>query len=258
MANPRQRRKARSSSHKPVSHSRRAKKLLKKQPAIRGPKVLQEAWDPRKTVKQNYAALGLMHSLNPVASGGMEVDGPVAGPSNSSGTAGTETEASTSTHSNSTTGLRPGFGRIVRDAAGRVVDVELGEEEEEVPAADGEKGDGSDAFTPLATVEIPQEGTAADWASVRTRGGGGGGATSGSGNEVVQALAQMTSEQRQAIRTSSSGEVGYLRRLVQAHGRNVAAMARDRRLNTDQRTEGQLQRAISRAGGFEALEEAQS
>jgi nucleolar protein 16 len=34
MANPRQRRKARSSSHKPVSHSRRAKKLLKKQPGM--------------------------------------------------------------------------------------------------------------------------------------------------------------------------------------------------------------------------------
>lgn len=32
MANPRQRRKTRSGSHKPVQHSRRAKKLLKKQP----------------------------------------------------------------------------------------------------------------------------------------------------------------------------------------------------------------------------------
>jgi nucleolar protein 16 len=74
MVNPRQRRKVRS-SHKPVHHSRQAKKLLKKQPralgfflemsalptlilifdthqAIRGPKALQEAWDKHKTVRQ--------------------------------------------------------------------------------------------------------------------------------------------------------------------------------------------------------------
>jgi hypothetical protein len=76
MANPRQRRKTRS-SHKPVHQSRQAKKLLKKQPralgflidmsalptpilifdihqAIRGPKGLQEAWDKHKTVRQKY------------------------------------------------------------------------------------------------------------------------------------------------------------------------------------------------------------
>ena len=35
MANPRQRRKARS-SHNPVRHSRQAKKLLKKQPRVLG------------------------------------------------------------------------------------------------------------------------------------------------------------------------------------------------------------------------------
>src|SRR5712671_4385862 len=121
MANPRQRRKARS-AHKPVHHSRQAKKLLKKQPralgflvemsalptlisifythqAIRGLKILQEAWDKHKTVRQkyvysvrdreyliidgqlclchgsffaSYAALGLTVSLNPCTSGGTE------------------------------------------------------------------------------------------------------------------------------------------------------------------------------------------
>ena len=71
---------------------------------------------------------------------------------------------------------------------------------------------------------------------------------------IFPALAHMTSEQRRTIRTSSTGEVGYLRRLVQAHGRNVSAMARDVKLNVDQKTEGQLKRAIQKAGGFEALE----
>ncbi|EEB92758.1 hypothetical protein MPER_08686 [Moniliophthora perniciosa FA553] len=73
MANPRQRRKARSSSYRPVSHSKNAKRNLKKMPPIRAPKVLQEAWDKRKTVRQNYAALGLIHDLNPSASGGAEI-----------------------------------------------------------------------------------------------------------------------------------------------------------------------------------------
>jgi hypothetical protein len=71
MANPRQRRKARSSSHRPISHSRHAKRNMKKVArksyapcilglnshdcfllAIRGPKALQDAWDKQKTVHQ--------------------------------------------------------------------------------------------------------------------------------------------------------------------------------------------------------------
>src|ERR1700685_3247863 len=64
MANPRQRRKARSSSHKPVSHSRRAKKMLKKTPrelgieaslALRqGGGIVGGAVDPRKSLCRNY------------------------------------------------------------------------------------------------------------------------------------------------------------------------------------------------------------
>ena len=54
-------------------------------------------------------------------------------------------------------------------------------------------------------------------------------------------------------RHSSHGEIGVLRRLVARHGDDVDAMARDRRLNAEQRTAGQLSRAIRRAGGVAEL-----
>jgi nucleolar protein 16 len=52
-------------------------------------------------------------------------------------------------------------------------------------------------------------------------------------------------------RFSSKGEVSFLQKLISRHGSDVEAMARDRKLNPDQRTEGQLRRAIRRAAGGE-------
>jgi nucleolar protein 16 len=49
----------------------------------------------------------------------------------------------------------------------------------------------------------------------------------------------------------SEGEAGYLRRLVGRHGEDIEAMARDRKLNPDQRTVGELTRLMKKAGGFE-------
>lgn len=55
---------------------------------------------------------------------------------------------------------------------------------------------------------------------------------------------------RGAPRFSSEGEIGYLRRLVERHGGDVEAMARDRKLNPDQRTVGELRRLMKNAGGL--------
>ena len=49
----------------------------------------------------------------------------------------------------------------------------------------------------------------------------------------------------------SEGEAGYLTRLVSRHGEDMEAMARDRKLNPDQRTAGELTRLVKKAGGFE-------
>ncbi|KAI0035737.1 ribosome biogenesis protein Nop16 [Vararia minispora EC-137] len=230
MANPRQRRKARSSTHSAISHSRRAKRLLKKQPPIKGPKVLQDAWDKKKTVRQNYAALGLSASLNPRISGGVESVGTNTGinpTSNSRDDAQTSGAASTST-------IPKGFGKIVRDSKGKILSVEMDGDETE-----GDKPRASEdtlaenlitGVTPLTACWV--HGVQHD-PPVRT--------------DVVQGE---QASSRPAPRFSSKDEIAYLVRLVAKHQKDVEAMARDRKLNPDQRTAGELSRAIRKAGGF--------
>ncbi|KAH9079167.1 ribosome biogenesis protein Nop16 [Lactarius deliciosus] len=235
MANPRQRRKARS-SQKPVRHSRQAKKLLKKQPPIRGPKALRDAWDKHKTVQQNYAALGLAASLNPRASGGAERAAPV-------------TQARTATNEDAfINGLEPaplmsgggsngvpsGLGRITRDETGQVVAIETGD----------------DIGSPLPTRErdLVEEAAAAailpsecqSWISF--------GHMPGTEGPIIRALPDVDSVPV-VSRFSSKGEVTFLQKLISRHGSDVEAMARDRKLNPDQRTEGEIRRAIRRASG---------
>lgn len=54
-------------------------------------------------------------------------------------------------------------------------------------------------------------------------------------------------------RCLSEGEGEYLRRLVRRHGENIEGMVRDRKLNPDQRTVGELTRLMKKAGGIEGL-----
>ena len=49
-------------------------------------------------------------------------------------------------------------------------------------------------------------------------------------------------------RHASSGEVKYLSPLIKKHGTDLEAMARDLKLNPEQRTVGQLKRALRKAG----------
>lgn len=123
--------------------------------AICGPKVLQEAWDRKKTVRQklvhlyfcmvtcmqnaedgvsltcSYEALGLVASLNPSASGGVEQP---LGAENDGVSMETARHTEASSPQAGPSSLRKGYGRIVRDGEGNVVDVEMGEDEEEESA----------------------------------------------------------------------------------------------------------------------------
>ncbi|KZV75771.1 hypothetical protein PENSPDRAFT_599409 [Peniophora sp. CONT] len=243
MANPRQRRKARSGSHTSVSHSKRAKTLhLKKQPAIRGPKVLQEAWDKTKTVRQNYAALGLAVSLNPRASGGSE--GPQNFASADAEAITRQAEASGSLNSlDEVTRVVPkGFGRIVRDEDGNIVDVEMNEDDED----EGDEvsvDDRGGLVEEKASVIVSE---AASWVTGAQQ-------HPDARTDVVRALEASAASAKPVPRGTSKGERGYLERLVEKYGRDVDAMARDRKLNTNQHTAGELSRAIRKAGGFAAL-----
>ncbi|KAG6817098.1 hypothetical protein H0H87_012866 [Tephrocybe sp. NHM501043] len=315
MANPRQRRKARSSSHRPVSHSRHAKKNLKKMPPIRGPKVLQEAWDKTKTVRQNYITLGLIHDLNPSAAGGAE-------PMEEEQSQTEESQIASTSQLEQPNPIRKGFGKIIRDEAGNVLRFELAEEEDEPRAEkqhDEEMGEpevdgtvlgpwvtdlGGNEKIKLSSGETnvvqgikhashvagDDDGvrgvTLVDqwWTGIMQL------AASGTFSRFVRAFARdrggflrffvhlitgyffhlLTTHGLPALerissvvqqngttlglsdgsgpRHTSSGELGYLTRLVGKYGDDVEKMARDRRLNVEQRTAGALRRALKKAG----------
>lgn len=244
MVNPRQRSKRRSGSFRPTQHSKRAKKNLKKQPPIRGPKVLQDAWDKHKTVKQNYDALGLVATLKPNESGGTElfVDGSLED----------ETIPSTSTRGDpkgvaelsSGAKIRAGFGRILRDEQGNAVDIEFGDEDDGTLDTDRNVGT-MDAYVDEKSVSTWTQ--LGNRAATRTK----------RPNSVVQELEKISGgdTEKKAPRFPSEGEVGYLKRLVGKHGENLEAMSRDRKLNPDQRTIGELMRLMKKAGGFEKFAE---
>ncbi|KAJ7702324.1 ribosome biogenesis protein Nop16 [Mycena rosella] len=250
MANPRQRKKARSSSHKPVSHARHAKRNLKKTPPIRGPAILSERWDKRKTVRQNYAALGLIHTLNPSASGGVEPIETATGHSEDSPV--NLTDASTSSQTNTARPIPKGHGRIIRDEDGNVLRIELAQEDEEMPDDDGREKN-MEELGPDVDPGIIQK-----W--VTGLGGGEKGKGPGGNGNVVEALERISSINQSSTTTlsaaisgagprhSSGGEVAYLQRLVDTHGTDVERMARDRKLNPEQRTVGQLTRSLKRCG----------
>jgi nucleolar protein 16 len=46
----------------------------------------------------------------------------------------------------------------------------------------------------------------------------------------------------------SSGEIKYLKPLLKTYGNNIEGMAGDLKLNPEQRTVGQLRRALKKAG----------
>jgi nucleolar protein 16 len=74
-------------------------------------------------MRRSYAALGLMHDLNPSSSGGTEID-PHALPTSADVALAPLPHAET--HSS---GIKKGFGRIIRDDLGNIVDVEMAEDD---------------------------------------------------------------------------------------------------------------------------------
>ncbi|KAG1882954.1 ribosome biogenesis protein Nop16 [Suillus subluteus] len=248
MANPRQRRKAKSSTHKTVSHSRRAQKLLKKMPVIRGPKALQHAWDKTKTVHQNYAALGLQFALTPTQSGGTE---RTSIPPKGLAGAGSVSATPKSVKSGPST-IPRGFGRIIRDEFGTVIRVDVPEFEEiqdsvqntELPETDVDEKTMGEWVGCLNKTNLPND-------MIDTRGLS---SSSGQGTtHPIVALEELSASGRAISRHSSCGERSYLARLIQKYGDNYERMTRDRRLNPEQKTVGELKRAVRKAGGVESF-----
>lgn len=71
--------------------------------------------------------------------------------------------------------------------------------------------------------------------------------------ELEERTAAERSIKASSLRYASPAEVEYLRSLVKKHGTDIQAMARDYKLNQDQRTAGQLKKAFAKCGGVEAF-----
>ena len=126
--------------------------------------------------RNSYEALGLLPTLNPTASGGVEPranrsesDEHSMQPPNAPEALGIQKEAPSI--------IPKGYGRIVRDANGNIVDVELGEED-----VDEEKATAETNFPEDVDVS-KQEGVAA-WVSLASQSKAG--STGQKENHVVQ------------------------------------------------------------------------
>lgn len=170
--------------------------------------------------------------------------------------------------------LPKGFGRIIRDEDGNVLDVELAEDDSE-DIAQSEDRLVEDVPEPSQQEEL------AGWVALGSSTAASVPVSSTSSTHVVQSEARIDVNQAPLLmlhgnstardrddlgleafaaarggstpRFASGGERTELRRLVAKYGEDVEGMARDRKLNPSQRTAGQLSRAVKKAGGFAEL-----
>ncbi|SAM72784.1 related to NOP16-nucleolar protein involved in 60S ribosomal subunit biogenesis [Ustilago bromivora] len=221
MANPRQRRKSGSgSSMKPsLNAKRQMKKRLARAPTVHGADVLKDNYDPKLTLRQNYARLGLVPSLDVRPDTG--------------GTERAPTQPSTST-SDPDSKPKKGMAKVIRDDKGNIVDIVEANSDSEEETTWGK---------PIASVADDEEVETympAEKAKKEV-------------NPVVRELEEMAAKAEPVERHASQLEGQWLRDLVQKYAEDTERMARDRGLNVWQKTEGEIKRAIKKAGGFEAL-----
>ncbi|KAI3622883.1 VPS15 [Malassezia furfur] len=210
MANPRQRRKSRSSKYSGATKSakRAQNKRIHRAPTVMGPDVLRENWDKALTTRQNYAKLGLAPSLG-LPTGGLDRKDPYRH---------AEAPAKPSKQP------RKGMARIVRDENGEVVDIVEGDEEHT-------------ETTPWGAVLNDDEDEPTDLTMFPPK-------LHEEEGETVRALSELAKEAKPVERYVSHGEASWLVDLVRAHGEDVDAMARDRVRNIQQRTPGEIRRAV--------------
>lgn len=196
------------------------RKRLARAPTVHGADILKDAYDPKLTLKQNYAKLGLIPSLDVRPdTGGTERPAP------SSSSAKDSVEAS---------GLvRKGMARVIRDESGKVIDIIEADDEEGESSTPWGKQMSSVADSDDVETYMPTEG------SKKTI--------------VVQELEIMAAKAEPVARHTSALESQWLRDLVAKYGEDTERMSRDRGLNVWQKTEGEIKRAIKKAGGFEAF-----
>ncbi|CED82611.1 Nucleolar protein (NOP16) involved in 60S ribosomal subunit biogenesis [Phaffia rhodozyma] len=217
MANPRQRNKSRSGAKaiRTTKNKSSAKKVV-----IRGPAPLVAAWDKKKTVLQNYTDLGLLSTLAPRRAGGIEKEiFPISSSNPTTKLAPPKIEVTSSLPSGK---IPKGYGRIVRDEAGNVVDIILAEEDAEE----------------MEVEQEPEEDI---------------GKGKGKAKQLVKELEEYAASRPSSkpLRHTTPAEQEFLRALYAKYGQDTAAMSRDIKLNKLQKTKGEIEKSVRRAGGWE-------
>ncbi|KAG0087113.1 Nucleolar protein 16 [Podila epicladia] len=165
-----------------------------------GNKIIRENWDKKATLRQNYARLGLLPSLNGVT-GGIEVKDEEELMENEQKSLEELAES-----------LSAEQGIIQRDDAGNIINVIVGK-----------------VKTPEELAELMER----DIEPVKAK------------TDVVRALERQAANVLKVERHASDGEVVWAAKLVEKYGDDYEKMFRDRKLNPNQQTVGQLRRRIA-------------
>ena len=222
MGRERQKAKARSSVSTVKAKNHGRTKSGRRKVDFLGNKAIAENWDRKQTVTQNYKRLGLSSRLN-AATGGVEKLKP--GKENHGvgviAVQKVQPEAK----------IRTEEVRVERDGDGNITRVIR-------PGGEATKRTPNPLNDPLNDLEEED----ADEGGVE-----------GTGNKsnVVAALEQEAAEEAEKLakkrpRQQSKREEEWLGRLIARHGQDTRAMARDRKLNPMQQTEGDVQRRLKK------------
>jgi nucleolar protein 16 len=239
-----QKRKRRSS--RPAVRQPSSRGMAKKNP--RGNEIIARNWDKTLTTTQNYRRLGLVGRLN-APTGGAERD--LAELQAKRNKDAGHTPGAVDPFAIQTTGTESVVSevRVERDADGRIVRI-LG--------ATGRANPLNDPLNDLDTDSEAEEEFADDgetWGGIEEAGGKKSNKnkkpkTVEARTEVVRQLeaeANMPREKR--VRNQSEREREWLASLVERHGDNVRAMARDRRLNPMQQTAADIAKRLRKFSG---------
>ena len=139
--------------------------------------------------------------------------------------------------------LISGYGRIVRDAEGNVIDVILPEDEDEAKAGeDAAEDSGEEGAKEMAPVPAKTEVVKSEYSSCRLIKSKAHLAYNGCHIRKFLALEILSASAVPVKRHTSMSEKEWLTQLVIKYGDDKASMARDAKLNVWQKTSGEIGR----------------
>ncbi|RAL14300.1 nucleolar protein 16 [Aspergillus homomorphus CBS 101889] len=233
MTNVRQKRKNRSGLPKAKAKRTGLLKNGRKKINVLGNAIIAENWNRELTLTQNYRNLGLVHRLN----------APTGGSEKRRTKDGIEREREDSLHikSSATAVAQKNAAneiRVERDPeTGKILRVISNDDEIEVAGRKHKRNNPlNDPLNDLSDNEEEDEPNAQQ---------------KNADSDIVRQLEFQADQESRKVaakkpRHQSKREEEWILRLVEKHGDNYAAMARDRRLNPMQQTAGDLKRRIAK------------